>query len=147
WPGTAIREWLAGQIARYHHRIGGHLADMDFPRRPVDDLGRRADEDPHRDHRAAADHYPLDHFGAGADETVVLDDHRPRLQRLEYPADADATRDVDVAPDLRARADRHPGIDHGALIDKCAEVDEGRHQDDVARNIGRPPDDRPRYGA
>src|SRR6185312_11966906 len=55
-PGTAIREWLAGQIARYHHRIGGHLADMDFPRRPVDDLGRRADEDPPRDHRAAADH-------------------------------------------------------------------------------------------
>ena len=37
------------------------------------------------------------------------------LQRLEHAADADAARQVHVPADLRARADRGPGVDHRAL--------------------------------
>ena len=36
--------------------------------------------------------------------------------------------------DLGARADRGPGVDHRALVDIGAEVDEGRHQHDAGRD-------------
>ena len=49
--------------------------------------------------------------------------------------------------DLRAGADRHPGVDHGLLADIGAEVDEARHQHRVGRNVGRAPHDRARHGA
>ena len=63
-------------------------------------------------------------FRARADEAIVLDDHRPGLQRLEHAADADAAGNMTVLADLRAGADRRPGVDHGALIDIGAEIDE-----------------------
>ena len=67
---------------------------------------------------------PFGHLGAGADEAVVLDDHRAGLQRLEHAADAGAAGDVAVLADLRAGADRGPGVDHGAAVDIGAEIDE-----------------------
>src|SRR5947209_16008549 len=54
----------------------------------------------------------LDHDAPRADEGVVLDHDRDRLQRLEDPADPDASGEVDVRADLRARADRRPRVDH-----------------------------------
>jgi predicted ABC-class ATPase len=38
--------------------------------------------------------HALDHFRAGADEAIVLDDHRPGLHRLEHAANADAAREM-----------------------------------------------------
>ncbi len=137
-----VREGLARQRARHHHRIGRHLADMDLAGGAVDDLGRGGDEDAHREHRALADDHALDDFRAGADEAVVLDDGRVGLQRLQHAADADAAREMHVLADLGAGADRRPGIDHGAGIDIGADIDEGRHQDHAGREIGaraRPP--------
>src|SRR5262249_57767836 len=80
----------------------------------------------------------------GADERVVLDDHRLRLRRLQHAADADATGEVHALPDLRARAHRGPGVHHRALAHARADVHEAGHQDDVlleeaavARHPGR----------
>ena len=134
-PGLAVGQRLAGQAARHHHRIGRHPADMDLAGGAVDDLGRGADEDAHREHRAFADDDALDHFGAGADEAIVLDDRRAGLQRLEHAADADAAREVHVLADLGAGADGRPGIDHGALVDIGADVDEARHQHDALADM------------
>ena len=103
--------------------------------------------DAHREHRAFLDHDALDHFGAGADEAIVLDDHRPGLQRLQHAADAGAAGDVAVLADLGAGADRGPGIDHGAAVDPRADIDEARHQHDARRDIGRAAHDAAGHGA
>ena len=79
----------------------------------------------------ALDDHALDDFRARADEAIVLDDGRARLQRLEHAADADAAGEVHVAADLRAGADRRPGVDHRPFADVGADVHEGRHQHDV----------------
>ena len=123
--------------ARHHHRIGRHFALMDGAGLAVDDAGRRAEIDAHREHRAFAHDHALGDLGARADEAVVLDDHRPGLQRLEHAADAGAAGDVAVLADLRAGADRRPGVDHGAGVDIGADIDERRHQHDAGRDIGR----------
>ena len=111
------------------------------------DLGRGAEEHAHRQHRAALDDHALGHFGAGADEAVVLDDHRGGLQRLQHAADADAAGDMAVAADLRAAADRGPGVDHGAAVDIGADIDEARHQHHAGRDIGAAAHHRARHGA
>src|SRR3954452_18895931 len=97
---------------------------MDLARGAVDDLGRGAEEYPHRQHRPAFDDDSFGNFGPGADEAIVLDDHRARLERREPPADSCPARDVDVAADLGAAADGRPGVDHRALPDPRADVDE-----------------------
>src|SRR6185312_5805741 len=145
--GLAVGERLAGQIARHHHGVGRHLAHEDLAGRPVDDLGRGPDEHAHRAHRAFADDHALDDLGAGADEAVVLDDGRAGLHRLEHPADADAAAEMHVLADLRAAPDSDPGVDHGALVDMGADIDEAGHQNDVAGDVRRMSDIRPRYGA
>ncbi len=89
----------------------------------------------------------LGHFRARADEAIVLDDHRSGLQRLEHAADADAARDVAVLADLRARAHRRPGVDHGAGIHIGAEIDERGHQHHARRDIGRAAHHAARHGA
>ena len=53
---------------------------------------------------------------------------RAGLERLEHAADAGAARDVHVLADLRAAADRRPGIDHRTFADVGADVDEAGHQ-------------------
>jgi len=42
-----------------------------------------------------------------------------------------------MGADLGAGADGRPGVDHGAFADIGAEIDEGRHEDGVRRDIGR----------
>jgi hypothetical protein len=51
--------------------------------------------------------------------------------RVQDPADPDAAGDVHVASDLRAGADRGPGINHATRTDARADVDVARHEHDV----------------
>src|SRR6266403_844560 len=138
---TAVGVGAARQSSRHHYRVGGNAAAEDLAGGTVDDAGRGADEDAHRQHRAGLDDDALDHLAARADEAIVLDDHRVRLQRLEHAADADAAREVAVLADLRAGADRRPGVDHGAAVDIGADIDEARHQHDARGDIGGAADD------
>src|SRR4029079_2206322 len=93
---------LAWQGAGHNDRISRDSAIMNLARCAVDDLGRGAEENAHREDRPALHDDPLGHLGARADEAIVLDDHRPGLERLEHAADPGAARNVDVASDLRA---------------------------------------------
>ena len=54
------------------------------------------------ENRALADDDPLRQLGAGADETIIIDDDRAGLQRLQHAADAGAARDVATLADLGA---------------------------------------------
>ena len=89
----------------------------------------------------------LGDLGAGADETVVFDDDRIRLQRLKDAADAGAAGNMAILADLRATADGGPGVDHGARVHVGAQVDETGHQDDAGRDVGRVADDAMGHGA
>ena len=113
---------------------------------PVDDLGRGADEHAHGQHTALADDDALDHLGAGADETVILDYGWIGLQRLQHPADAHATRKVHALANLGAGADRSPGVDHRALVHIAADVHEAGHQHHVLPHIGALAHHGPRHG-
>jgi hypothetical protein len=62
-------------------------------------------------------------------------------------ADAGAARDMHVLPDLRAAADRCPGVDHRPFADMGANVDEARHQHRAGRDIGAVSHDRARHRA
>ena len=111
---------------------------MDIARGTVDDLGRGAEEDPHRQDGAALDDDPLRYLGPSADETVVLDDDGTRLQRLEHAPNAGTSGDMDVPADLRATADGCPSVNHRPFADVGADVDKARHQDRAGtRGAGR----------
>src|SRR5260221_2092614 len=145
----ASQTWAAvpaRQAAGNHDRIFGHPAILALAGRTVDDLGRGAEEHAHRYDRALSDDHAFGDFGAGADETIVLDDHRPGLQRLEHAADARAAGDVHVAADLGAAADRRPGVDHAVCADIGAGVDEARHQHRAGSDIGAAADDGAGHG-
>ena len=73
---------------------------MDFAGGAVDDLGRRADEGPHRQHRALLDDDAFDDLAARADKAIVLDDDRLGLQRFEHAADPDPAGQMAVLADL-----------------------------------------------
>src|SRR5690606_20082959 len=120
------------QAAPHHDRAGRYATVVHLTRLAVIDARAHADVHAHRDHRVLLDHHALDDLRARADEDVVLDDHRPGLDRLEHAADAHAARQVHVLADLRARADRRPGVDHGALVDIGADVDVARHHHHIA---------------
>ena len=98
-------------------------------------------------HRAFLDDHAFDDFGARADEAVVLDDRRAGLQRLEHAADAAPPDRCTLRADLRARADRRPGVDHRAFADVRADVDVGRHQHRVRRDVRAATHDRVRHDA
>ena len=85
---------------------------------------------PGAEHDAVADAGALGDDAARADACVSspIDDRR-RLRRFEHAADADAAREVDPFADLRARADRRPGVDHRVGADAGADVHVARHQD------------------
>src|SRR3546814_5278543 len=52
-----------------------------------------------------------------------------------------------ILADLGAASNRHPGIHHGALIDKSADVDEARHQHDIPGDMRSMPCNGPRPSA
>ena len=104
-------------------------------------------KDAHADDAAFADDDAFGDFSARADEAIVFDDDGVRLQRLEHAAQTGAARDVAVLADLRAGADRRPGVDHRVFTDIGADVDEARHQDGAARDVRGVADDRARHGA
>src|SRR5262249_40305800 len=149
WAGFTFLSRLARQRARNDDRIGRHLAPEYFPGLAIDDPGRGADENPHGKHRALAHDHAFGNLRARADEAIVFQDDRSRLQRLEHTADAGAAGDVTVLADLRAGADRGPGVDHGAGIQEGAEMAEARHHPPAGGDIGRasPPAVRPRAQA
>src|SRR5207249_6864464 len=68
-------------------------------------------------------------------------------RRLQAAADADATRNMHALADLRAASDGGPGVDHGRFIDIGAEIDERRHQHNVAGDEGGAAHDRAGDGA
>src|SRR3546814_11585402 len=87
---------------------------MDFAGRAIDDLGRGAEIDHHREHRALTHAHALGDFGARADERAVADDDRIGLERLEPAADAGPAREVDGLAELRARSEaRRAGKEWG----------------------------------
>jgi len=92
--------------------------------------------------RALLDDDPLGDLRSRADKAIVLDDHRTGLERLEHSADPRTPGDVDVAADLGAAADGRPGVDHRALTDARAEIDEAWHQHRARRDKGALADDR-----
>ena len=120
---------------------------MDFAGFPIVDAGGLTDEDAHGDHGAFLDDDPFDDLGAGPDEAVVFDDGRVGLQRLENPADTDATGEMNIGADLGTGTHGHPGVDHGAFPDIAADVDIGGHQNGVAGDVGALADDGIRYDA
>ena len=71
---------------------------------------------------------------------MIFNDHRPRLQRLKHAANANPAGQMHILADLRARADRRPGIDHRALINISAQINKGWHQHHTRRNVGRAAD-------
>src|SRR5438128_315223 len=145
--GLAVLQGLAGQRAGNHDRIVRNFADENFAGLAVDDLGGGAEEHAHRQHGALAHDHAFRHLAARADEAVVLDDHGLGLQRLQHAADADATRNMHALADLRAASDGGPGVDHGRFIDIGAEIDERRHQHNVAGDEGGAAHDRAGDGA
>src|SRR3546814_14993584 len=52
-----------------------------------------------------------------------------------------------ILADLGAASNRHPGIHHGALIDKSADVDEAGHQHDIPGDMRSMPCNGPRHSA
>src|SRR5258706_9631948 len=137
----------AGQVAGYRDRAGRNAPVADLARHAVVDLRALADVHAHGDHRAFSHHDALDDFAARADEAAVLDDRGIRLQRLEDAANSNAAGEVHVLADLRARAYGRPGVDHRALVDVRADVDERRHHDHVLRDVGAVPRRRRRHDA
>src|SRR5450830_1450562 len=99
----AVLAIVGGQVARHHHGTGRHAAVRHFAGGAVVDLGRLADVDAHRDDGVFFDDHAFDDFRTGADKAVVFDDGGFGLH----------------------------GFEHGAFIDVGADVDVGRHQDDI----------------
>src|SRR3546814_21158071 len=87
----------------------------------------------------------LNHFGSGANKAIVLNNDRISLQRTKHTADADTAGQMHILADLGAASNRNPGIQHGALIDKSAAVDETRNQHDIHGNILSMPCHVPRH--
>ncbi len=107
---------------------------MHFTGFAIVNTGALADVNAHRDHRAFFHDHAFNHFGACADEAVVFDDGRVRLQWLQNTTDTHAARKVNVFTDLRTGANGGPGINHGAFINVCANVHIGWHQHGVTRD-------------
>ena len=82
-----------------------------------------------------ADHEAFHHFRTCADETMILDDGRARLQRFQHATDAHAARQMTALADLRAASHRGPRIHHRAFAHEGADVDETRHQHHVLADV------------
>jgi hypothetical protein len=78
---------------------------------------------------------------------IVADDHGFGLQRFEHAADPRAAGNVHILADLRAGADRGPGVDHGVFADIGADVDEARHQHHALADVRTAPHHRARNHA
>ena len=70
------------------------------------------------------------------DETVVLDDDGRCLHGFEHAADPHAAREVDVAPDLGARPDGGPRVDHRPFAHVGADIDVRGHENGSRGDIG-----------
>ena len=120
---------------------------MDFASFTVVDLGALADEYAHRNDRTFFHDHAFDDFRSCADKAIIFNDGRVSLNRLKHAADADPPGQVDVLADLGAGTDRGPGIDHGSRADVRADVDEARHEHDIARDVRAAPYDRTGHDA
>ena len=61
----------AGQRPRHHHRVRRHPAVVHLATVAIDDLGRGADVDAHREHRAGLDDDAFGDLAARADEAII----------------------------------------------------------------------------
>src|SRR5262249_37632903 len=93
----------------------------------VEDRGGRGEHHARADDGFSLDEEALHDDGARPHEHAVFDDHGARSGRLEHAADADATGEVTVLPDLRAAPDGGPRVDHRAGAHVGADVDVAGH--------------------
>src|SRR5262249_25056766 len=145
--GYAAFAGFARHRAGHDNGVGGHFTLHRLSRLAIDDLGRGADEHAHRQHGTLAHDHALSDLRARANKAVVFDDDRSGLNRFEHAANAGAARYMAVLADLGTSTDGRPGVDHGALIDIGAQIDETRHQHHARGDIGRAPHDAARHGA
>ena len=119
----AGRELLA-IAARNNHRTGRNITfvGLRLGLRDINDMRRTGNHRIRAEYRLAADMCPFDNNRARTDETVVLDDHRSSLHRLQDTSDAHTSRKMNMFTDLCTRADRCPCIDHRAGIDIRADI-------------------------
>ena len=82
------------------------------------------------DHRPLADDDALDHDRTRAEERAVLDDDRRACGGSRTPPMPTPPARCTSAPDLRARADRRPGVDHRPRPDPGPDVDVAGHEHD-----------------
>jgi len=116
------------QRTRHDHGARRYAAAQDLTTFAMVNFRALADIHAHRQDAASLDDHAFDHLGSRTDETAVFDDGRIGLQRLQHPTDADAAGQVDIRPDLRAGANRCPGVDHGPGPDPGADVHVAGHQ-------------------
>src|SRR5262249_9044714 len=138
-PEPAARELTLADRLHYDATSRHDAAPDLLPRPGVNHGDGRVQDDALPEHTALSDARALRDHAATADRRVVLDDHGRSLRRLEDAADADAPREVHALPDLAARADGRPRVDHGVGADTGADVHVGRHQDHAGREVGAPP--------
>ena len=72
----ATKVIIIGQDPEHGDGVGRHRATEHLAGGPVDDLGGAAQVHAHSQHGAFAHDHAFGDFGAGADEAIVLDDHR-----------------------------------------------------------------------
>ena len=102
-------------------------------------------------HRSASDARAFDDHAATPDKRVIFNHDRHRVGRLQDPANAHASREMDVGADVRATADGGPGVDHRVRTHPRSDIDETGHQHHAgaevaaaARDGARAPRGRPR---
>src|SRR4249919_4081802 len=110
-----MRSILRGQLSGNDHAVRRHGTVADLARGAVVDARALAQENTHADHAVMADNEAFHHLRTRADEAMVLDDRRRRLQRFQHAADARTATEVAMLADLRAGPDRCPRIHHRAL--------------------------------
>ena len=113
------------------HRPRRHAALVDhrLGAGNVDDVGGLRQHDIGAQYGLALDAHAFDHDAARPDKTLVFDDRRRSLRRLQHATDAHAAAQVHVPTDLGARSHCGPGVDHGAAADPGADVHIAGHHD------------------
>jgi len=95
--------------------------------RSVQNTRALSDVYPHREHRVALNDHSLDDLTAGPDETVILDDGRRCLKRLQNATNANPAGQMYILPNLGARPNGCPRVDHRTLVDIGSDIHIARH--------------------
>src|SRR3989304_1644469 len=105
------------QAAADYDRACGYATVADLSGFPVEYPGALTDEHPHRDHHVVLQDHPFHDFRTRADETVVADDGRIGLHRLQHAADAYSGKQLEFNPDKYLREFNYGRISKLEIID------------------------------